>query len=336
MADRPLLILPSPGAPLPRRRRGGGGGDGVRGPGIPGQAARLDRRFDEVQRLFEERKMRLQEESHDLVPEEVVVLEIRGSVEDFARAVEKVEGLEWLSELGRPEVDPDEDFREVDVKGTALEKKLSSRLFVVSSNQDGLQRLLSLWAQWKRGERFRRGLGKWPHVFERLFDVRRWGVEDRLRETGVLEDWQARLSHGADQVPCEIELWFRHGSEQRGRAQRRTEELVGRSGGRVIDSIEIAEIGYHAVLAELPARMVQAVRDRADSDIELIRCEHIQFFRASGQMLVLPPDTGAEEPEGGPVTGRAGPPPEEDPVVALLDGFSSPGARSVEGPSAGG
>ena len=67
--------------------------------------------------------------------------------------------------------------------------------------------------------------------------------------------------------------------------------------------------------------MVQAVRDEADNDIELIRCEHIQFFRASGQMLALPPETGAEEPEGGTVTGQVGPPPQEDAVVALLDGF---------------
>ncbi|MCY4431021.1 MAG: S8 family peptidase [Rhodospirillales bacterium] len=282
---------------------------------------RLDHRFDKVQRLFEERKMRLREESHDLIPEEVVVLELRGSVEDFARVVEKVEGLEWLSELGRSEVDPDEDFREVDEEGTELEKELSSRLFVVSSNQDGLRRLLSLWAQWKRGERFRRGLGKWPHVFERLFDVRRWGVEDRLRETGVLEDWQARLSHGADRVPCEIELWFRRGPEQRQRAQQRTEDLVRRSGGRVHGSAVIEEIGYHAALAELPAGMVQAVHDKAGRDIELIQCEHIQFFRASGQMVALPPETGAEQPESGPVAGRGGPPPQEDAVVAVLDGL---------------
>ena len=321
MADRPLLILPSPGAPLPRRKRRASGADGVRGPGISRQAERLDHRFDRLQRLFDERKMRLQEESHDLIPEEVVVLEIRGTVGDFARAVEKVEGLEWLSELGLSEVDPDEDFRVLDKEGTELEKELSSRLFVVSSNQEGLRGLLSLWAHWKRGEPFRRGLGNWRHVFERLYDVRGWGVEDRIRETGVLEDWQARLSHGAEKVPCEIELWFRRGPGQRRRAQQRTEELVRRSGGRVHGSAVIEEIGYHAALAELPAGMVQAVRDKADNDIELIRCEHIQFFRASGQMIVPPPETGAEQSESGPVAGRAGPPPQENAVVALLDGF---------------
>ena len=265
--------------------------------------------------------MRLQEESHDLVPEEVLVLEIRGTVEDFARAVEKVEGLEWLSELGLSEVDPDEDFRVVDKEGTELEKELSSRLFVVSSNQEGLRGLLSLWAQWKRGEPFRRGLGNWRHVFERLYDVRGWGVEDRIRETGVLEDWQARLSHGAEKVPCEIELWFRRGPGQRRRAQQRTEELVRRSGGRVHGSAVVEEIGYHAALAELPAGMVQAVRDKADGDIELIQCEQVQFFRASGQMLAVPPEGRPEEHQNGSVAKRAGAPPREDALVALLDGF---------------
>ena len=268
--------------------------------------------------------MRLQEESHDLIPEEVLVLEIRGTVEDFARAVQKVEGLEWLSELGCADADPDEDFRVSDPEGTQQGRQLSSRLFVVSSNQEGLQQLRSLWARWKRGERFRTGLGKWRHVFERLFDVRTWGVEDRLRETGVLEDWKARLSHGADQVPCEIELWFRRDPGQRGRMQDRTEQLVARAGGRVRGATTIEEIGYHAVLAELPASMVQAVRDEADNDMELIQCEQIQFFRASGQMMALPPEVGPEWPGGGAPAQAPGPPPapppQGDPVVALLDG----------------
>ena len=321
MADRPLLILPSPGAPLPRRKRRAIGAEGVHGPGISRQAERLDHRFDRLQRLFDERKMRLQEESHDLIPEEVVVLEIRGTVEDFARAVEKVEGLEWLSELGRADADPDDDFRVLDSEGRRQGKQLSSRLFVVSSNQEGLHELRSLWERWKKGAKFRRGLGKWRDVFEWLVDVRRWGAEDRLRETGVLEDWQTRLSHGADEVPCEIELWFRRDPGQRAKAQERTERLVARAGGRIRGAVTIEDIGYHAVLVELPVGIVQAVRDEADSDIALLQCEQVQFFRASGQMLALPPEGGPEEPQSGSVAKRAGPPPREDAVVALLDGF---------------
>ena len=266
--------------------------------------------------------MRLQEESHDLVPEEVLVLEIRGTVEDFARAVEKVEGLEWLSELGRADADPDEDFWVSDSEGRRQDKQLSSRLFVVSSNQEGLRALRSLWERWKKGQEFRTGLGRWKDVFEWLVDVRRWGVEDRLRETGVLEDWQARLSHGVDHVPCEIELWFRRDPPQRLRAQERTEELVTRSGGRVHGSAVVAEIGYHAVLADLPARLVQAAGDEAHTDIALIQCEQVQFFRASGQMLAPPPEGGPPESQSGSsVAKRADPPPQENAVVALLDGF---------------
>lgn len=70
MPERPLLILPSPGEPLPRRKRSGGGGS----PHLPNrarQAERLNPRFEALQRALEARRVRLQTESHDLVPEDV-------------------------------------------------------------------------------------------------------------------------------------------------------------------------------------------------------------------------------------------------------------------------
>ena len=100
MPERPLLILPSPGEPLPRRRRGGGGGT----PHLPGrvrQAERLDPKFDALQQALEARRVRVQAASHDLVPEEVVVLETIDTVEHFIRAIEKVPGMEWLAEIDR-------------------------------------------------------------------------------------------------------------------------------------------------------------------------------------------------------------------------------------------
>ncbi len=54
--------------------------------------------------------MRLQAESHDLVPEDVVVLETVGSVENFIRTVEKIPGLEWLAEVDETEIPPDDDL----------------------------------------------------------------------------------------------------------------------------------------------------------------------------------------------------------------------------------
>lgn len=98
MPERPLLILPHPGEPLARRRRFGGGG----APHFPSrerQAERLAPKFDALQKAIEARRLRLQTESHDLVPEEVVVLETIGTVENFVRAVKKVPGMEWLAEI---------------------------------------------------------------------------------------------------------------------------------------------------------------------------------------------------------------------------------------------
>ena len=105
--------------------------------------------------------MRLQAESHDLVPEEVVVLETVGAIEDFIRAVEKVPGMEWLAELDDTDVRPDEDFFETTSKGERRpDKTLRGRLFMVFTNQDASQQLLSLWQTWQEDD------GKLPHGLE--------------------------------------------------------------------------------------------------------------------------------------------------------------------------
>lgn len=323
MPDRPLLIFPSPGQPLGPKKSGGGSGR-LRFPSRSRQAVLLDSRFERIERWFEERKVRLQAESHDLVPEEVLVLETVGTVEDFAKAVEKVEGLEWLAEYEQPDVAPDEDFFEADSKERRRDdKQLSSRLFLVSSNQAGLREILSLWQRWKASDRLKNGLAKWDKVFSRLRDVRRWDARDRLLETGALEDWRERLAAGADTVPCEIELWFRRHERERLEAERRTEELIREAGGRTGQGVVIEEIGYHALPAKLPVGEVRAILDGGHEDISLVQCERIQFFRASGQMAAEMPDDadGTEEAAPAPAI-----PPRPDaapggPVVALLDGL---------------
>ena len=122
-------------------------------------------------------------------------------------------------------------------------------------------------------------------------------------------------------VPCEIELWFRRDPELRRMAQLRTEQLVERSGGRIGTSIVIDEIGYHAIPAELPIGTVTAVLDGGQSDIELIQCEKIQFFRASGQMMTLPPEDGSDQPDAATLATRSVQKSDGDPVVALFDGL---------------
>ena len=323
MPDRPLLIFPSPGRPL-GPKRSGGGSDRLRFPSRTRQAVLLDSRFERIERWFRERKLRLQAESHDLVPEEVLVLETVGSVEDFAKAVEKVEGLEWLAEYEQPDVAPDEDFFETDTDDKRRDdRQLGSRLFLVSANQSGLREVLSLWHRWKAGDEFERGLMKWDKVFSRLRDVRPWDARDRLLETGALEDWRGRVAEGAEKVPCEVELWFRRHKREREEAQRRTEGLVRDAGGRTGVGVVIEEIGYHALPAELPIGAVRTILDEGFGDVALVQCERIQFFRASGQMAVeMPADAdGQDDAAPSPTVPSIADAAPSSPVVALLDGL---------------
>ena len=215
MPDRPLLVLPSPGEPLARPRRFGGGGDFPR-PTREDQAERLSPRFVALQEAFDKQLAQLQVESSDVVPEDVVVLETVGTVEDFIRAVERVPEMEYLAEVEADAIPPDDDyFGVVDDGMEQPAKAVPCRVYMVFTNQSALQQMVSLWNDWLSGSELAHGLGKWNALFEQLHDVRPWGVQDRLHETDVLEDWRERIEGGQNQVPCEIELWYRQDAEQR-------------------------------------------------------------------------------------------------------------------------
>ena len=109
MPERPLLLLPSPGVPLARPRRFGGGGDFPR-PTREDQAERLSPRFVALQEALDKRRAELRMEASDLVPEEVVVLETVGTVDDLIRAVGNVPGMEFLAEVEADAIPPDHAY----------------------------------------------------------------------------------------------------------------------------------------------------------------------------------------------------------------------------------
>ena len=324
MPERPLLILPTPGEPVKRRKKSGGPGE-FHAPSPERQAERLSPRFALVERAFEARGVRLQIEASDLVPEEVVVLETVGTVADFVRAVENVPGLEWLAEVEADEIPPDDDFFALTKEGEARpDKALRGRVFMVFSNHAALQQMISLWNQ---RQNLPRDQAKWRNLFQQLRDVRHWGIQDRLLETGVLEDWQERVEHGEEVVPCEIELWYRRNPEQRRTARNRVAALVERLTGQVVAEADIGEIAYHTLLARLPVIAISPLLDSLDNDMDLVQCEQIQFFRASGQMSsALPDDVTDRDEEALPGEQPAGPP-----VVALFDGLPLQAHRRLQG-----
>ena len=317
MPERPLLLLPSPEGPVAPQGKGGGGGRFHR-PGVERQAERLSPKFARLQQALEERRTRLQMESRDLVPEEVVVLETVGTVDEFIRAVEKIPGMEWLAEIETDEIPPDDDFFALTGAGEAQPaKSLRGRLFMVFTNRSALEQMISLWNGWLSDKNPPRGLGRWETLFGQLRDVRHWGVRDRLQETGIIEDWRDRLEHNEGLAPCEIELWYQQDSERRRTARDRVVDLVEDMDGQLIAEATIGEIAYHALLVHLPSVRIRPLLESIDSDIELLRCEQIQFFRAGGQMSASLEDGFRDRDEGV----LPAEPPAGSPVIALFDGL---------------
>ena len=161
-----------------------------------------------------------------------------------------------------------------------LDRLLRGRLFMVFANQAALAQMLSLWNDWQSDNRLPHGLGKWKTLFQQLRDVRRWGVQDRLLEPGVLDDWRERAEFGRDVVPCEVELWYRRNPEVRRMARNRVVALVEALDGQVVKEADIQEIAYHALLVRLPVEQVRPLFESLDNDIGLVQCEQVQFFRA--------------------------------------------------------
>ena len=319
MPERPLLVLPRPGQPVERPKRRGFPPN-VNRPTRERQGERLTPRFEALQQAIESHRARFQLDAQALVPEDVVVLETVGPVGRFLQAVERIPGMEWLAEVEDVDIPPDDDFFARDGTGEQTERALSGSLFMVFTNQAALDQMLSLWQSWLNNRPLSRGLGPWGTLFSQLRDVRRWGVRDRLHETGVLDDWRERIENDEEVVPCEIELWHRGDQDARESARGRVVKLVESLGGAVTAEATVSAIAYHALLATLPVRGVRGLLAGDDDNIDLVQCEQIQFIRAGGQMAAAPADDVSvheqRDEAAQPSTLPASPP-----TVALLDGL---------------
>ena len=258
----------------------------------------------------------------------VLVFETIGSVQDFLKAVRKIDGLDWLTEVALEDLDPDEDF----FADAERNKKLRGSLYLVMSDEEALRNLLSLWNRWQKDptRKFAKGFNAWRDLFSQLRNIRPWGVEDRLKETGILDDWRERLEAGEEKIRTEIEIWFRRWSTTRQRQAERVARRIREAGGRVLGQCALEDIAYHGILVEIPAAVARTVLEElAEADVGLIRCDEIMFFRPMGQSVGWPID---DEPAGPPeVVPPPGAEPIRAPVAALLDGLPLEGHELLAG-----
>ena len=319
MAERPLLIFPMP-AIASRTKRSGGRNSGVATSSPQQQWERLVPMFSELQDALDARRIEMQQSAAGTDPEQVLVMETVGSVEDFVNAVRRIDGLEWMGEVEIDEIAPDEEFYDESERDEAKrEKMLSRRLYLVVTNQQALKQMLSLWKRYKEDTsmKFPHGLAKFREAFNLLNSIHKWGVQERLQDTRILDAWKKDLQmDGSRVVKFEAELWFRGNDERRAKSVGEVTALVQEQDGEILGESVISEIAYHGLLAELPAGAVRNIIKNPNT--KLVKCDDVMFFRPTGQMVV-----GDKSPEG---DAEIIPPPEEEqmpegePIVALFDG----------------
>lgn len=287
------------------------------------QSERLTPQFQELTAAFQAERARLGADLPDEVdPALVLVMDLVGSIKDFGNAISKIAGLEFLTELLGERAEEDDDFHMVESDGTRVSGHVPHSLYLVMSNIEAVNELVGLFELWKQDPtvKLEHGLGKFKDAFRQLAAIRRWGPEDRVRETGLLEYWREKLEvvgQAASTVEVEVELWFRSTAEARRTAEQQIAGLIEASGGRIIDRCQIAAIGYHALLAELPIQQVRSVLETGAGSIRLLTADAVMFVSPFVPMTVAPgasePSTDFKLPPAGVAQGL--------PRIALLDGL---------------
>lgn len=203
----------------------------------------------------------------------------------------------------------------------AKDKPLTGRLFLSFSNERGISELLSLWNLWNK-DKLPRGQTKWRDVFSQIRKIRRWSIEETLRETGMVDRWRDLLDpiNPTQDVHCQIELFYRRDAMKRKQNEAMVASSLTEMGGRTLSSfIDMPNIAFHAVKARLPADKVRHLLVLLDSpnteiDIQLFKFPGIMYFRPTGQSLAVSESEVGEEAEFHEGS------PELPPAVAILDG----------------
>ena len=318
----PLLVFPQARIISPPKGRGFPAGQ----PHVPAheeQVQRLDEQLYKLQQDFARYKADVNPSMAGFEPETVLVIEIAGSVAEFRQAVEAA-GLEWLGEWELDDIPPNNDFFVPDNEGKRTDKPIGGRMFLSLGNEAGMQEILSLWGQWRDGKTLPHGKGKWTAVFNQMIQIRRWGIEEVLRETGMLDLWRDMLDpvDPRQTIRCQLELFYRKAKNKRIRSEQQVRVLVEAISGRLLgDFIDMPEIAFHAVKIELPAQSIRQLLaeldNRADkTTIQLFKCHEIMYFRPTGQSLAVIADGEGIETEISEGEGTT-----DLPIVAaILDG----------------
>jgi hypothetical protein len=326
MPDLPALPLGSP--ERQDRVKGRSRRPKLEGPGAQSQLERLGPALDRLTVAFDAGRMSATA-APEAAPEQVLVLEVAGELTDFAKAIDKIPGLEFLVEAALERAASGEDFVVTDAEGKP--SRYDRQLYLVLSDATAWRELLRLWERFQRGERMPKGKAPFGHMFSRLETLRAWDDRDRLERTGALDAWARELDELVDElVEFEVELWLRADAHRRIAAVDQLRADLVEAGGQIVDETVRTEISYHGILARVPARRLREIVDDPHHRVRWMKTGAVRFFHATGQVAVTTPEGAVLEPAPSALT--AAPPPRSgDARVALLDGVPLSGHNVLAG-----
>lgn len=324
--SRPLLAF---GPAIVGERKRKKGFPNLVTPNSSRQVSRIEPQFRKLVATFEAQRAKMGVGIPDEVdPSLVIVFDLAGSVKDFCNAINKIEGLEFLSEFVGDDTEPDDDFYLKDEEGNKTDKLVSHSLYLVMSNMAAIEELLQLFEKWKSDPKVTldRGLYKFKEMFQQLVAIRHWGPQDRIQETGLYEEWKERLEvigNSQSFVQVEVELWYRQDKIKQIKAEEIVRNNVSNVAGKVISRALIPEINYHALLVELPIQQVELFLAEGAESVQLLTVDEIMFVSPYRPMALGWQDNdsiadddlikGIALNEGERIQGK--------PRVALLDGL---------------
>lgn len=275
MAERPIILFPTP--QLVNRDKRTVFVPKVNKPSFEAQYNRLQPTFKVLRKAFEKKRIQFQNMPIGVNPEYALVFEVVGSADDFYKAVNKSEGLEWLFDKESFDIMPDDDFYYDDDK----DKSISGKVYCIMSNQEAMEQMLSCWKRFNDGESdvFARGYAGLKNIFLNIKGIRKWNAVDRIQETQVMEYWKESLEiDGNVSVPFEIELFHRLDEKKRIQAENVVTLEIERLGGRIINKCHIDAISYHALLVELPRNRIEELVNNYEQ-VQLVHIDDVMFFR---------------------------------------------------------
>lgn len=241
--------------------------------------------------------LELRRDPSALAPERLLVFEVRGSIQTFANAIRRVTGLELIDE---EELESDEQ----DTNPVA---------YLLVPDATALGQIVSLWQHWLGGEKLESGFTPWRDVFATLKGLRPWGPQDRVQddERDIIGD---EISDKADSdlIRLEIELVFRTDETRGVETEAELSNQIVSKDGHIVSRCRIDDIGYHAVLAEVPVAEVRGIIGRAQASIAGL--EFVMHIRPQSVATLIEVAEPEDTPPEAPMTAGG------SPILALLDG----------------